>query len=454
MLTRRDLIHSRQFLRQRLLAALAVQKADPLDWSGRRMGGATFFSVMVTAVAFAAVGIYALIVPGGNTRWQACDAPIVEKETGAVFVCDTGRGEILFPIANFASARLFHPDHHDHYLINAASLDWPRIGLFGIDGAPDNLPTPKHLTTDPWTMCSRVSADGAGVSILFAGLRPGGGRDLGDEAVLVADPQGGKHLIWRGRRHQIRDDLVLTALRVPSLPPLPVALAWLDTLPLGPEFSKIDIAGASEPVTWHPSIKVGQVVYVGDQLHAAVDKESLSRITDLQARLLIAAYPAANPGPPSKLDELSGIGKTKPPLQTRLPDTAPTVQPVSTDGGLCATAADATDARAVRAGVPMRQFSPRPGPPAPVPLADVVLVSPSRGILVEARSSAGATGALFLITDQSMGYRISSPESAKRLGYEGAAVVDLPTALVARVPLGPDLDHNAAGNALARKSTG
>jgi type VII secretion protein EccB len=344
---------------------------------------------------------------------------------------------------------LFHTDHRDSYLINAASLDWPRIGRYGIEGAPDNLPKPDRLTTDPWTVCSRVSADGAGVSVLFAGIMPPGGRDLGEEAVLVADPQGGRHLIWQGRRHPIRDDLVLTALRVPSLTPLPVGLAWLDTLAVGPEFSKIDIPAAGQPTSWLPAVKVGQVVYVGNQLHAVTDPESLSPISDLQARLLIAAYAAVNAGPPPTLDELSAIGRTKPPLQTRLPATAPRVQPVPADAGLCATAADATDARAIRVGVPLPQFSPRSGPAAPTPVADVVLVPPSKGILVRARSSAGATGTLFLVTDQSIAYRISSDEAAKRLGYESAPVVDLPTALVARVPLGPDLDHQAAGAPLA-----
>lgn len=463
MLTRRDLIHSQQFLRQRLIAALVAHRPDPLDWSGRRMAGASFFAVMLAVIAFAVVGIYALIVPGGNTRWQACDAPIVEKETGATFICDPARGRVLYPMANWASGRLFHPDHRERFLVSAVSLDWPRSVLLGIADAPQSLPDPEHLLTTPWTVCTRRSPSGTPATVLVVGQAPqraaGDDADSGTaiphgEALLVAAPAGDRHLIWQGRRHRIVDDVVLRALHSGVAAAEPVGLAWLDTVPAGPDLTKVEIADAGTPVGWRDDIRLGQVVGVADpagaeRLYVAASRDSLRPVTDLQASVVIAGYPAVNEGPRLRLADHDVINHGGPPLATLLPDAVtPRLRSTPAGTATCVAVGDSTDSRDIRTGVRMGPVEARASTTAVTSLADAIIVPAGRGVLVEAQPAPQATGTLILVTDRGIGYRIPDAESRERLGYAAAPVLRLPTTVLARVPLGPDLSYLEAGTLL------
>ncbi len=445
MLTRRDLIHSRQFLYQRMMAALVAQKPDPLDWSGRRMSGAAFAGAMITVIAFAVTGIYALIVPGGNTRWQACDAPIVEKETGATFICLPEEG-LLYPVANFSSARLFTPDFHAAYSISAASLTWPKGGLIGIAGAPDTLPAAKQLAMGAWSVCHRLTPEGKPSTILFAGYSEASGQDADGAAFVVADPAGARYLIWQGARHPVKDDAeVLRALIADPQQTMPVSAAWLDALPLGPQIGKITVPEAGQPA-WG-KLLIGQVVQVGQQHYVVWDKQNLRAITQLQAALLIAAYGGNAPKAELTTTDLIGHGGTSA-LETQLPPTAPRVVPLAANGGVCVVSDNASDQRAVRYGVSMGHAEPR-GVVSNVHTADAVVVEPGHGVLVEAMTSATATsGTIMLVTDRGVAHIIPTPEALKRLGYENTPRLKLPSAIVARVPLGPALDHTMAGTRL------
>ncbi|GAA3768705.1 type VII secretion protein EccB [Plantactinospora mayteni] len=458
MLTRRDLIHSRQFLRGRLTAALIAQKPDPLDWPGRRLGGATLAALMVTVIALAAVGIYGKFFPSGNKRWQACDAVVIERETGTKYFCRTDL-RTLYPVANYASARLLLSRPKDPYQVARASLTWPKGPQVGIAGAPDNLPDPKKLRTGAWAVCGLAARDAAGYPVplthVYAGWQPAGGSPLGSAAVLVVDPTGARHLIWYGRRHAIRDDAIVTnALRVAPNQAHPVTLAWLDVLPAGAPLGAVKVANRGRETAWRKGTKVGEVLLdPATQQHYLAKLNSVDRITALQARILLAdpAYPGpANPalvgGTPLTVDgdlPTGGLLPTGPP---------PTVLPVVAGSAVCTWVADAGDGRTVTVGVPLvgnpDTATRPPATAAGVPLADHVAVEPGRGVVVLAKPTPDATGGTWLlVTDHGIAYPVPTTEVLGQLGYQATQAVSLPTGLMARIPHGPTLDPAAATRA-------
>jgi len=103
MASRSDQLHSQQFTLQRVVGALAMRDADPAVSPLRRIGGSLVASVLIAALAVAAVGVYGVLRPGGSTSWQTGNAVIVEEETGARFVYRDG---VLHPVLNYSSAVL------------------------------------------------------------------------------------------------------------------------------------------------------------------------------------------------------------------------------------------------------------------------------------------------------------------------------------------------------------
>jgi Type VII secretion system ESX-1, transport TM domain B len=79
------------------------------------------------------------------------------------------------------------------------------------------------------------------------------------------------------------------------------------------------------------------------------------------------------------------------------------------------------------------------------PLADLVVVPPGRGALVEAVASPTATGgALSLVTDVGRRYPLPDAQVGGVLGYAGVTPVRVPAGLVAMLPVGAVLDPAAA----------
>jgi hypothetical protein len=96
---------------------------------------------------------------------------------------------------------------------------------------------------------------------------------------------------------------------------------------------------------------------------------------------------------------------------------------------------------------------PAPDPMAATPkrtdrgavLADRVLVPAGHAAIVEAVASARAPRGTFLVvTDQGIAHPLASADVLKVLGYDGVTPVRMPAGLVARIPMGSGLSHEAA----------
>jgi len=85
--------------------------------------------------------------------------------------------------------------------------------------------------------------------------------------------------------------------------------------------------------------------------------------------------------------------------------------------------------------------------PGGLPLADVVVVPPGQGAVVESMASSGqpaGSGALSFVSDLGRRYQLASRDVLGVLGYDRPPVVRLPAELVSRLPAGHALDPEAA----------
>lgn len=467
MASRRDQFRSYQFLVQRMVAALVMRETDPAQMPFRRLGGALFAGVMVAALMVAAVGIYGFIRPGGQNNWRKGSAIIIEKETGTRYVYREGR---LHPVANFTSGRLLAGPAQAVRVSRNSLLDVPRGPRLGIADAPDGLPDRKHMFEGerPWTLCSRKDTDATGeevpITVLYVGHEPRGGVRLGDEALLVEEPESGRlHLVWDNRRYPIeKPDTVLNGLGLSQEDRVQAGPAWLNSLPAGQPIRPQELSDTGKPAQapGADGALVGQI-YVNETLSGAksfylVHRDGLRAITEFQANIQRAAESTKKAYPGGAVTEKAVTSQADlPPASPPEGDDQPPATPPAMARGarqwspVCAAFTDARSAPEVVLGA-----GAEPGE-ADVPtgsrtevgtaLADRIAVRPGWGALVESMPSEKAeVGTLYLVTDAGIRYPLVAPEVVALLGYSGLTPTRLPASLVARLPAGSPLDPAAA----------
>lgn len=464
MASRRDQLHSYQFLLQRVVSSIMVHETDPEQAPLRRGVGAIFAGAMIAVVVAAGFGVAGVITGSIGNRWQREGAIVIERETGATYVF---RGGTLQPVLNYASARLVSgsTDPGTHRVPGDDLAGFPRTAMVGIPGAPDSLPGTDRVLGPPWTICSEPEPDPAGQLRAVTSLRLGepvpGGAPLGERGLLVRDAEDGtRYLVWRSHRYRIAgpdpDRVIQSLYGVPG----PEALAgppWLDALPAGEDLAPIELADLGAPSPAVRGYRIGDVLYhpiTGGEQHYLVRADGLDPLTDLEQRVQTGEYQvepvpigaaAANALPTSAEGPASTSGAAALPLSAPELARLPADRPVP----LCAETADARVPPVVSYG---GELSPAAGAiptggasPAGTRLADLVRVPPSRVAVVRALPSATAsTGAFQLVTDVGLRFPVPSEEVLGILGYPPAAAVDMPAGLVQRIPAGPTLDPAAA----------
>ncbi|GAB3435476.1 type VII secretion protein EccB [Actinophytocola sediminis] len=478
MASKRDQLQAYQFVVQRATSALVVGETDPEHPPFRRPVSSSFIGVALAIVALACVGVYGMIVPGGNDAWRDANAVIIETETGTRFVY---LNERLHPVANYASAVLLVGGNATTREVSRDSMvDVPRGPRLGIPDAPDALPGADRLLDGSWSLCSTPASDVAGgrveESVLLVGSAPVGGQELRDQVLLVrlADTDE-RYLVWRGHRHRLDEFAVTgTGLALTAQPWARVGRAWLDVLPEGRPISPIPVPGAGQPSTAVPGrddLRIGALVQVltsaGTTQYYLVGGEELLAISELQYDVqrayapTRAAYPDGEPTAlPLSSSLASGANRREAPagddradgdVPAQLPPLARMRDGKST---VCATFAPGS-------AVPRLTVDTVPPPADPLaatigrsvegtPLADRVHVRPGWAAVVEAMPSAAAqVGTLTVVTDTGRRYPVVSPEVLASLGYGNVTPVRLPGGLIARLPAGPALDPTAAAQQAA-----
>ncbi|MGA8112385.1 MAG: type VII secretion protein EccB [Actinocatenispora sp.] len=476
MASRRDQLHSYQFIMRRVTSALVVHEPDSEQLPFRRLGGGVFVGLMVAILVAAGFGVYGVFKPGGNTGWQEDHAVIVEKETGAVYVY---QGKVLHPMINYASALLLAGQQNvEAKEVSRNSLAGATRGTpWGIPGAPTSLPDADHVLGIPWTLCSepRTTTPGQPTtrSILTVGRAPRSSHRLGNQGALVKDADtGAVYLIWHSHRYLITDPDSTLGAMVWDEEPVATSSAWLDALPAGQDIATPRIDDVGSESTALANAKVGEVFVVqrnSRQIYYVALADKLAAITQFQALLLLGAPELSSvntgghgdgaPLGPAQALEAPRTDTLLPPEDSpsALPADPPAIAPSSNTGASCAVYRDSSPAPEVllQATLPDdgRALPTKAHTEEGLSLADRVLVPSGRIAVIEGVGGRDApAGGLNLVTDTGVRYPVPDRTVLASLGYGETTPNRLPASLVARIPEGPTLDPSRAHNPAPQES--
>ncbi|WP_405063922.1 type VII secretion protein EccB [Kribbella sp. NBC_01505] len=469
MATRKDQLQSHQFLGQRMVSALVTRESDPEQPPFRRPFVSAIWSVAIAFIALAVMGVYGLVVPGGNKAWQAGDAVIVEKETGTRYVYLSGR---LHPVANYASALLAIGKKAETRRVSQRSLrDAPRGPRIGIVDAPDALPPAKQLLPGAWSLCSEPMLDGTGErtseSVLLVGAQPVSSQSLGASALLVnVLGTRDQYMINDGYRYKLDRGVALQAgLALGGEGWATVGKAFINGLPEGQPVAPLATAGIGKPSSAIPKrkTKVGELFMVGSggvRQYYMATRDRLLLLTDLQYSIQLTyaplknAYAGKSPHP-FELNPTS-LGRVETPPDSvpagtdgRLPATRPTFARPADESTICAAYRPGATVPTilVDATLPPRDpamVTPKQGPEGTL-LADRIVVPAGSAAIAESMPSSRApAGTILIITDMGRAYPLAAADLLKLFGYEGVPPVRLPANLIARIPESSGLDPATA----------
>jgi hypothetical protein len=238
----------------------------------------------------------------------------------------------------------------------------------------------------------------------------------------------------------------LRALGWNAQQPSPVAAAFINSVPLGPDLAAPVIPGFGDE-SGIDGYRVGQVLTDGSQWSVAM-ADGAAAVTDVQARLLQAEPDAYTPRtldnsfnnlPPSRirLSEVEGIPATVPELVVPRERVCMTL-PVDKDSQ-AGLRIDPT----VPTGIGVRGDAAVPGGVQ----ADFVYVARGKGALAVAAASPDApagSGTVSIVTDTGRRYPVAGRDLLGRLGYGDVPPRQVPAQLIALLPQGPPLDATKA----------
>jgi len=455
--SRRDQAQAYRFVLHRVQAALLQGEPDAPEPPLRRIGVATFVSVMVAVLVVAGFGIVGLIRPGGKQGWRKPGVLVVEKETGTRFVYDPADGA-LHPVLNYTSARLIlnTPDVSVRLFSRRSLADAPRGAARGLPSLPDALPAAGGLVRGPWTVCSQRSGGGPAAVTVSIGYPASGSRVDPGRGLLVRDSANRQYLIWNDTKLEIRHpETVLAPLSFAAATPVVVADTWANAVPSGPDLAPPEVPGRGGPAPYRAAgaaVQVGQVLKVAaeggvrDQYWLALTA-GLTPVTDTAALLLLGV-----PDRPDPIEVQSADVNAIPHVANQIspagfPDRVPALVEMP-DGAALALCAAYTDTSGSSAAVAISTAAQPPGQrPAAGGAAGSVLLPPGAAAVVRLLPHPGQdSDSIYLVTETGAKYPVPSAEVLAVLGYGGSTPVPVPGGLLDLVPTGPALDPARANS--------
>jgi type VII secretion protein EccB len=438
---------------QRILSAFVMRETDPAQSPLRRGVGAVFAGVMIAVMVAAGFGVIGIITKTGSNNWRTDGAVVVEKETGASFLYDSG---VLHPMLNYTSAVLAAGKSTTVFHEASNSLAGvPRGTTLGIPQAPDSLPARDKLLHGPWTVCTVAVSTNRTQVTLLVGQAPQGGRAPGADGLLVADKDGNTYLVWQGRRYGIQQPKIVVAALFGAVTPIPVGGAWLNGLTPGADIKTLTINGKGTASASVRGRKVGDLVRAQtgtvDQYYVVLN-DGLAPLNELQTAIYKGQI--ATDATDIPVSEPASVPQSKqlpfPTGDGAPPTKAPTlVTQVSATQQLCAATTQVGTLPAITIGASIDQAGAGVDTSSTSDtgsqLADRVVVPGGHVALVLAVETADATtGAYYLVTDAGRRYAVVSDAALTALGFVPADAVKVLSSLLLRIPAGPALDPAAA----------
>jgi type VII secretion protein EccB len=453
MWTRREQHQAYRFLSRRIVSTMLGGEPEGTEVPMRRFTVTLMASLGVALLVFAGFAVYGLLFPGGARPEE--NVIIVERESGAKYLY---LADQLHPVLNWTSARLIlgQATPAVRTMSQASLRDLPRGRAVGIPGAPDALPDKRSLVTLPWSVCSapRSASSVALATHVFVTGSPAGGVELGaEDGVLVtagATPE--RYLIWRDHRLKVANSATVAALGWAGIRPAPVAVAFLDALPAGPDLAPLAVPGAGQRANRAiagSATTIGQLFRAAGQ-HYVMVREGLAPVGALSAQLLAAGGARITDVTATEVGSALLTTPVEPP---GLPADVPTARGADDRFAMaCAVYRGGAELEhpvtvesyaRVADGMALADAATAGEGADGVPLADRVVVPGGRGALV---TPIGST-TTYLITDQGIKFplpRVDGTAVPAALGYTDVRPVAVPGSILALLPTGPSLDPRTA----------
>lgn len=439
MATRKDLLKAQSFTTRRLIAAFVDRDPDDPTPPLKRVGTATFVSVLLGVVGLAGAAIFGLIVKPGDPSWQAEGQVISDTASGRLFVwAPSGQ---LVPVRDITSARLIAGDKSGSKpaVVNVKTSQlagFTQLGEVGIVDAPRQLPDPSQMTALPLRVCSSSPVEGRRYLTVQFGAEPA--SDDGYHA-LVARARGGQlYMVFGGSAHKLYMEGDVSPV-TEGLTPIDVGDAWLASLPLGSELVPHELqAGAT--ASEKGLFPVGALAVIkdadGEQRYYVQLDRGLSRVSYMDMRLIQERYDVADPSPITQTQLSQNENIDTPSISAPdIPMHKPVAPPFGAqDASVCAVhSADDQGRVALVFGAEtpdVRRPAPQPGS-----TADAVVMPSLHGALLQSSGSLTTDALSYLVVD-GRAYPVPDLKSRTSLGFGDVAPIPVPPALISVLPQG------------------
>lgn len=448
MATRKDLLKAHAFTSRRMLAAFVDRDPDDPTPPLRRVGTATFVSVLLGVVLLAGTALIGLLRGGlSNDSWTEQDNVILnDTQSGQLFAYS---GQQVVPVTDVATARLLAAgdgaagpprmiDVKTEALVGAEMQ--PRQG---IPGAPPQLPAAKDLADFPLRLCSAEPTGlGRYLTLQFGASEP----SSMDISFVARSSEGTQYLISGGRSHELyaaRGSTNPVTFEVPVVEP---GNPWIYAIPLGQPINPPEIAGHGDTAAMaYQGKTIGEVVAVtgSDPVRYYVQlNNGLAAISYLEAKLMYheQGRDFTEVGSITErdlvgylIDDLESVTEPGIPMYAPVP---PPGYDLGTEASVCATfTADNPD----RVSVSMGQATPsvdqrQVGAPTRDQI-DYIDLPPLKGALLRsAEASAEESATTLLLNGQA--YGIPTAEARQALGYGDATPLPVTAGLLKLIPSG------------------
>lgn len=453
MATRKDLLKAQSFTSRRMIASFINRDPDSHTPPLRRVGMATFVSILLGIVLVAGYTLLGLLKPGSNPNWKTTGVVISDTESGALFVYSE-EGDMLIPMADVASARLKAAGENASDTPKTANVKTETLSgmeqapMEGIPGAPRQLPAPKNMTARPLKLCS--TAPGLGDE-RFVTLDFNAAKAATPNFAFVAQHSDrSEYLIFGGKKHRLWTDPTNSGLAMVSdLPRIPVGNAWIAAMPEGLPIQPLEIEGLGDDNgRWLPGMARGDVGRAPSDTDPSQDQyfvqtaEGIVRISYLDADAIIQKYFQGNSDAirTLKAQDWKSIDRFNLPdgRTADVPWERPTGAPQESNvesKSICATWSDDNpDAPVISYG----DETPKLPDTFRVPVGnafDYVEMPTLTGALLRNSASTAEDSVTFLITERHK-YPIASRSDRAALGYKDIAPVPVPGGLLSQIPDG------------------
>lgn len=151
MATRKDQLDAFNFARRRMVANLVVPTATGSDEGAPRPVKTFASSIILSAIAVAAVAVLGVFKPSAPSGWQ--NGLAVDSSTGAAYIVQNNE---LHAVVNITSARLILGTNFAKYDVPDSTLNNSGMSIgapVGILGAPEDVPSAASMTLTQWSLC-------------------------------------------------------------------------------------------------------------------------------------------------------------------------------------------------------------------------------------------------------------------------------------------------------------